>query len=44
MISVLGIILISEKSDCLFLLDEPDTHLNPLWQRDLVNLISKINY
>jgi len=28
-ITVLGLILITGRQDCLFLLDEPDTHLNP---------------
>ena len=29
--------------DCLFLLDEPDTHLNPDWQRDYPRLIEHFN-
>ncbi len=43
LITVLGLILITGKDDCLFLLDEPDTHLNPDWQRDYVKLITHFN-
>lgn len=43
LITVLGLILITGKDDCLFLLDEPDTHLNPDWQRDYVKLITYFN-
>ncbi|CAI8887710.1 AAA family ATPase [Pseudomonas zeae] len=31
LISVIGALHISEKNECLVLLDEPDTHLNPAW-------------
>jgi predicted ATPase len=41
LITVLGLILISGTNECLFLLDEPDTHLNPQWQREYVNLIHR---
>lgn len=43
LISVLGLmaILNDEKEEILFLLDEPDTHINPLWQRKYVNMINK---
>lgn len=43
LISVLGLILIAGKEDCLFLLDEPDTHLNPQWQRDYIQLLKDFN-
>jgi len=29
---VLGLMRITRDRDCLFLLDEPDTHLNPIWK------------
>jgi predicted ATPase len=32
MLTVLGLMHITNKEDCLFLLDEPDTHLNPIWK------------
>lgn len=43
LVTVLGLILIAGKDDCLFLLDEPDTHLNPNWQRDYVRLLEDFN-
>lgn len=43
LITVLGLILIAGREDCLFLLDEPDTHLNPIWQREYVKLITDFN-
>ncbi|MFC2188507.1 AAA family ATPase [Fulvivirgaceae bacterium LMO-SS25] len=43
MITVLGLILITGRQDCLFLLDEPDTHLNPAWQRRYVELLHQFN-
>lgn len=32
MLTVLGLMRITREGHCLFLLDEPDTHLNPLWK------------
>ena len=32
MLTVLGLMRITREDQCLFLLDEPDTHLNPLWK------------
>ena len=43
LITVLGLILITGRQDCLFLLDEPDTHLNPRWQRRYVELLNHFN-
>ncbi|MEQ8422677.1 MAG: AAA family ATPase [Arenibacter algicola] len=43
LLTVLGLVLVTGKDDCLFLLDEPDTHLNPDWQRDYPKLIEKFN-
>lgn len=43
LMTVLGIILLVGHEDCLFLLDEPDTHLNPKWQRHYVELVDKFN-
>ena len=36
---VLGLIRISRNNRVLFLLDEPDTHLNPHWQHTYLDLI-----
>ncbi|WP_299681525.1 AAA family ATPase [uncultured Tenacibaculum sp.] len=43
LLTVLGLILITGNDDCLFLLDEPDTHLNPEWQRDYSKLLADFN-
>lgn len=41
--SVLGLLKFTNTKNSLFLLDEPDTHLNPAWSRDYVNeLLRKI--
>lgn len=39
LLMVLGLIRISRGKEALFLLDEPDTHLNPLWQHTYLDLI-----
>lgn len=43
LLTVLGLILVTGREDCLFLLDEPDTHLNPQWQRNYINLLREFN-
>lgn len=43
LLSVVGLILITGKEDCLFLLDEPDTHINPKWQRNFATLLKEYN-
>jgi predicted ATPase len=32
LLTVLGLMRLTHQDECLFLLDEPDTHLNPLWK------------
>lgn len=39
LLMVLGLIRVSRGKRALFLLDEPDTHLNPLWQHSYLDLI-----
>jgi ABC-type multidrug transport system ATPase subunit len=39
LLMVLGLIRASRGKRALFLLDEPDTHLNPLWQHSYLDLI-----
>ena len=39
LLMVLGMIRISAGENTLFLLDEPDTHLNPVWQHTYLDLI-----
>lgn len=43
LLSVVGLILVTGKEDCLFLLDEPDTHINPKWQRNFAGLLREYN-
>jgi predicted ATPase len=39
LLTVLGLLRFTAEGESLFLLDEPDTHLNPRWQYDYLNLI-----
>lgn len=39
LLMVLGLIRVSRGRRALFLLDEPDTHLNPVWQHTYLDLI-----
>lgn len=39
MLTVLGLMRITRESHCLFLLDEPDTHMNPIWKLRLLDEI-----
>ncbi len=39
LLMVLGLIRVSRGKRALFLLDEPDTHLNPVWQHSYLDLI-----
>lgn len=39
LLMVLGLIRISRGKNTLFLLDEPDTHLNPVWQHNYLSLL-----
>ena len=41
LLMVLGLIRLSRGKRTLFLLDEPDTHLNPAWQQGYLDLIQK---
>jgi ABC-type cobalamin/Fe3+-siderophores transport system ATPase subunit len=43
LLTVFGLLLVVGTDECLFLLDEPDTHLNPDWQRDYIELLRKFN-
>ena len=41
LLMVLGLIRVSRGKEALFLLDEPDTHLNPVWQLTYLDLIKE---
>ena len=43
LLTVLGLMRITSQDHCLFLLDEPDTHLNPIWKLRYFDEIQKIN-
>lgn len=43
LLTIMGLLLITGKSNTLYLLDEPDTHLNPQWQRDYTYLLKKFD-
>ena len=42
MISTIGLMMITGRKNSLYLLDEPDTHLNPRWQRDYIKIIKSL--
>jgi predicted ATPase len=41
-LTVLGLMRITHQDECLFLLDEPDTHLNPIWKLRYFDEIAKV--
>jgi predicted ATPase len=47
MLTVLGLMRITNDEHCLFLLDEPDTHLNPIWKLryfdDIENVLTPLS-
>ena len=42
LLTVLGLMRITKMDHCLFLLDEPDTHLNPIWKLRYFEEIEKV--
>lgn len=40
--NVFGTILMFDEPNILFLLDEPETHFNPLWRKEFIQLLMKI--
>lgn len=42
LLTVLGLIRFTKENESLFLLDEPDTHLNPLWKWKYISLLEGI--
>lgn len=42
LLMVLGLLRFTREEESLFLLDEPDTHLNPAWSVDYLRLIHEI--
>ena len=42
LLSVLGLMRFTGQDESLFLLDEPDTHLNPAWKWDYLGLVKEV--
>jgi ABC-type multidrug transport system ATPase subunit len=42
LLTLLGLLKFTSDVETLFLLDEPDTHLNPAWKLDLLRLVEPI--
>jgi energy-coupling factor transporter ATP-binding protein EcfA2 len=42
LLTVLGLLKFTKESESLFLLDEPDTHLNPAWKLEYLSLIENV--
>jgi predicted ATPase len=42
LLTVLGLMRLTHQDHCLFLLDEPDTHLNPIWKLRYFDQINKV--
>lgn len=42
LLTVLGLLLFTKEKESLFLLDEPDTHLNPVWKLEYMNLLQRV--
>lgn len=42
LLTVLGLMRFTKEEDTLFLLDEPDTHLNPLWKWTYMDLMAHV--
>ncbi len=42
LLTVLGLLKFTNETESLFLLDEPDTHLNPAWKVEYLSLLEKV--
>ncbi|MBS0260902.1 MAG: AAA family ATPase, partial [Planctomycetes bacterium] len=42
LLTVLGLMRLTHQDECLFLLDEPDTHLNPIWKLRYFDEIERV--
>ena len=42
LLTVLGLMKFTQADESLFLLDEPDTHLNPAWKLEYLSLLEKV--
>ncbi|HTA63225.1 MAG TPA: restriction system-associated AAA family ATPase [Bacteroidia bacterium] len=37
---VIGSVMMMEEEGCLFLMDEPDTHFNPIWRAKMIEMLN----
>lgn len=42
LLTVIGLLIFTREDESLILLDEPDTHLNPLWKYDYLDYLKKL--
>jgi len=42
LLTVLGLLKFTKEEESLFLLDEPDTHLNPAWKLEYMDLLQEV--
>jgi predicted ATPase len=42
LLTVLGLLKFTKEEESLFLLDEPDTHLNPAWKLEYMELLQRV--
>lgn len=42
LLTVLGLLRFTREDEALFLLDEPDTHLNPIWSLHYIDLLNSV--
>jgi predicted ATPase len=42
LLTVLGLLRFTKEEESLFLLDEPDTHLNPAWKLEYMDLLERV--
>ena len=42
LLTVLGLLRFTREDEALFLLDEPDTHLNPIWSLHYIELLNSV--
>ncbi|ROH91522.1 restriction system-associated AAA family ATPase [Chryseobacterium cucumeris] len=43
-LNVFGTLLMMNQDNCLFLLDEPETHFNPVWRRTFISTLERITH
>lgn len=40
---VIGTVLMIQDENCLFLMDEPDTHFNPMWRAKIIEMLNNVS-